>query len=124
MTIGTRLYTLLHGIYVGKDEFGNRYYRGKHSEGNCIGRADKERRWVLYNGAAEPSRVPPIWHEWLHYISDAAPTEADAQKSHKWMKDHVPNLTGTYAAYRPNGHIYKGGKRDKATGDYEPWNPK
>ena len=35
----------------------------------------------------------------------------------------VPNLTGTKAAYRPPGHILKGGQRDKATGDYEAWTP-
>jgi NADH:ubiquinone oxidoreductase subunit len=40
-----------------------------------------------------------------------------------WQKDHLPNLTGTAAAYRPPGHILQGGQRDKATGDYEPWVP-
>ena len=26
-------------------------------------------------------------------------------------------------AYRPPGHEFKGGKRARATGDYEPWTP-
>ena len=40
-----------------------------------------------------------------------------------WQKDHQPNLTGTELAYRPPGHTLKGGRRDPATGDYEPWSP-
>ena len=32
-------------------------------------------------------------------------------------------LTGTDQAYRPPGHTLKGGRRAKATGDYEPWTP-
>jgi NADH:ubiquinone oxidoreductase subunit len=39
------------------------------------------------------------------------------------MREHVPNLTGTDRAYRPPGHTLQGGRRDRATGDYEPWTP-
>ena len=31
-TLGTYLKTLIFGIYVGKDEFGNRYYKSKKNE--------------------------------------------------------------------------------------------
>ena len=34
-----------------------------------------ERGWVIYNGYAEASRVPPSWHGWLHHTVDVAPTE-------------------------------------------------
>jgi NADH:ubiquinone oxidoreductase subunit len=40
-----------------------------------------------------------------------------------WQKPHQANLTGTAAAYRPPGDILSVGQRDKATGDYEPWQP-
>ena len=54
----------------------------------------------------------------------ASPTEAPL-RAQPWEKPHLPNLTGTAAAdaYRPPGHILGAGKRDRATGDYEPWQP-
>ena len=53
-----------------------------------------ERRWVIYNGIAEASTVPPAWHGWLHHVVDIPPTE-DRTKPHPWEKPHRPNLTGT-----------------------------
>ena len=41
----------------------------------------------------------------------------------RWQKEHLPNQTGTKAAYRPQGSVLAGGRRAKATGDYEPWTP-
>ena len=121
-TLGTRFYTALFGQFVGKDEFGNRYYRTR-SIAKHVGRPGKERRWVIYNGIAEPSKIPPSWHGWMHYTTDHIPTDADMQPRYEWEKTHLPNLTGTDLAYRPPGHITRGGKRDKATGDYEAWSP-
>ena len=123
MAFGTFLYTLVYGKHVGTDAFGNKYYRGKLKDGNHVGRADKERRWVIYKDKAEASLVPPEWHGWLHYIIDEIPTEKESQKKHNWQKPHLPNLTGTSVSYRPKGHILSGGKRAKATGDYEAWQP-
>ena len=69
MTIGTLLFTWWKGERVGTDEFGNRYYREK--PGRQLrpggGRDSRERRWVLYKGEAEASKVPPEWHAWLHH---------------------------------------------------------
>ena len=117
MTIGTRLFTWLKGTAVGEDAFGNRYFRERR---RAAGR--RERRWVLYAGEAEASRVPPEWHAWLHHTVDAPPLGADRSRR-PWQKDHVPNLTGTAAAYRPPGHELKGAQRARGTGDYEPWQP-
>ena len=116
-TIGTRLFTLLCGALVGQDDAGNRYYRERRRP---TGR--RERRWVVYEGEVEASRVPPEWHRWLHHSTDEPPTEAPLRQQ-TWEKPHRPNLTGTAAAYRPPGHILGGGMRDRATGDYEPWQP-
>jgi NADH:ubiquinone oxidoreductase subunit len=77
---------------------------------------------VIYNGEVEASRVPPEWHIWLHHTTDATPPEGGPARQ-PWQKDHLPNLTGTDLAYRPPGHTLKGGRRDAATGDYEPWTP-
>ncbi len=124
MTIGTRLFTWWKGELVGSDPFGNRYYRER--PGRPLrkggGRDSRERRWVLYNGEAEASKVPPEWHAWLHHTVDEIPADAGRPK-YPWQKPHQPNLTGTPLAYRPPGSVLKGGRRAPATGDYEPWTP-
>jgi NADH:ubiquinone oxidoreductase subunit len=119
-TFGTQLWTALYGEFVGEDEFGNRYYR---TRGGKIDPALRiERRWVVYSGIAEASKVPPTWHGWLHHVVDLPPT-LDPPKSHPWEKPHEPNLTGTPYARRPSGSILARGHRPKATGDYKPWTP-
>ncbi len=115
MTIGTRLYTYFHGRPVGTDEFGNRYFEEKRARTGL-----RSRRWVLYAQVAEASAVPPEWHAWIHYTTDA-PIPLASRKP--WQKPHLPNLTGTSASYRPPGHDYRGGNRAAATGDYESWTP-
>ncbi|WP_425450443.1 NADH:ubiquinone oxidoreductase subunit NDUFA12 [Virgifigura deserti] len=117
MTIGTRLFTWWRGELVGTDSFGNRYYRDKRTAGR-----KRERRWVLYKGEPEASKVPPEWHAWLHAIVKDPP-KPGAVSQRPWQKEHLPNLTGTEAAYRPLGSQLRGGQRAKATGDYEPWVP-
>jgi len=114
------LWTWRFGELVGTDEQGNRYYRT--TGGKIDPTLGFERRWVIYNGLAEASRVPPSWHGWLHHTVDVPPTE-QAYTPREWEKSHVPNLTGTPAAYRPSGSTLASGQRPKATGDYQPWTP-
>lgn len=118
MDVGIQLYTWLYGEPVGEDAYGNRYY--VHRKGAL--RDGRQMRWVVYKGLAEASKVPPDWHAWLHHTTDALPTDQPAARF-DWQKEHMPNLTGTPYAYRPPGHVLQGGKRDHATGDYEPWSP-
>lgn len=115
MTISTRIYTKLFGNVVGKDEFGNVYYTEKKAR-----KGARAKRWVMYNGVAEPSKVPAEWHGWLHYTLEAPIT---GRREHNWEKQHLPNLTGTVNAYMPSGHLLKGGERAPSTSDYEPWKP-
>ncbi len=110
-TIGTWLHTALKGKKVGRDEVGNTYYQTK----------DGTRRWVIYNGTIEASRVPPDWHLWLHKTVNEPPTVRPL-KAKAWEKPHKPNLSGTKGAYLPPGG-QKRGKRPHATGDYEAWKP-
>ena len=113
MHIGTKLYTLFCGKLVGSDIFGNRYFESRKA-----GKNGARKRWVEYKGMAEPSKVPPSWHGWLHYTFDSP-----VENTHSWQKEFLPNLTGTDLAYFPPGHARKGGKRSKASGDYEAWTP-
>ncbi len=121
--LGTRINTWLRGGKpVGSDRAGNRYYREKGGGNVHKDSLRKERRWVIYNGEPEASRVPAEWHAWMHHTSDQVPPPGGPPRR-PWQKDHQPNLTGTAGAYRPPGHTLKGGHRDRATGDYEAWTP-
>lgn len=117
MTITTRFYTLLFGKEVGRDAFGNVYYKEKKAS-----KSGRTKRWVIYKGKAEASKVPAEWHGWLHYTHDRPPSER-TMAHHGWEKPHIPNLTGTPGAYVPPGHLLKGGQRDPATADYKAWKP-
>ena len=112
---GTLLFTWLKGKLVGTDTAGNRYYIER---GSPKGR--RARRWVIYNGRTEASAVPSEWHAWLHHTVDAPLTDSQRRP---WQKPHQANPSGTTGAYLPPGHELRGGKRDRATGDYEAWQP-
>ncbi len=119
-TLGTRFYTWRHGERVGEDEFGNVYYR---SRGGRIDPAlGHESRWVIYNGLAEASKVPPGWNGWLHHTVDVAPPQ-EGYKPREWQKPHLPNMTGTAQAYRPTGSAVKAATHPKTTGTYSAWTP-
>jgi NADH:ubiquinone oxidoreductase subunit len=114
-----KLLTFFSGAkYIGEDQFGNKYYSASPRKGY-----KRNRRWVIYKGQPEASKVPPEWHGWLHYQTDVVPSENEKSFRRPWQQPHQPNQTGTDQAYRPPGHILSGGKRDKATGDYKPWTP-
>jgi NADH:ubiquinone oxidoreductase subunit len=111
-TWGTALFTSLHGRKVGTDSFGNVYYRSKKGD----------RRWVIYNGPNDASRIPPEWYAWIHRLIDGLPDEA-LPPAPKFLKPHMPNMTGTPLAYKPPGALEKGGRRAAASGDYQAWTP-
>ncbi|MCC6983802.1 MAG: NADH:ubiquinone oxidoreductase subunit NDUFA12 [Bauldia sp.] len=111
-TLGTRFYTWRKGKLVGTDEAGNKYYRDPKTD----------RRWVIYNGVAEASRVPPGWYGWIRHQTDVPPPE-ETYVPREWQKPHLPNLTGTPQAYRPPGSLRNPQPRPTVAGDYEPWRP-
>ncbi|MDB5723872.1 MAG: NADH:ubiquinone oxidoreductase 17 [Novosphingobium sp.] len=121
-TIGTLLNSGLTGEHVGTDAQGNRYFRAKKRQAPGGPFAGQERRWVLYNGANDASRVPPEWHGWIHGTFDGVP-ESYLPPARIFEVDYTPNATGTPAAYRPQGALERGGHRARATGDYEAWSP-
>ncbi len=109
-TLNTQLWSWRKGQKVGEDDQGNVYFRN----------ADDSRRWVMFNGDMEASRVSPDWHGWLHRTWDEPPT--DKPLDHKsWEKPHVENLTGTMLAYAPAGSIRQ--EKPKPRSDYEAWSP-
>jgi len=114
---GTMMQTRFCGIEAGHDQFGNRYYRSRKTP-----KGMREKRWVIFAGEPEASKVPPEWHIWLHHTA-AQPLPEQSSFHKDWQKPYQPNMTGTREAYLPPGHTLEGGKRDKATGDYQAWKP-
>lgn len=92
---------------VGADEFGNEYYLHKSGK----------KRFVVYKGIAEPSKIPAEWHGWIHYTTDLAPVKINTHKF-SWQKIHLPNLTGTKGAYSPKNSTVK-----NTSAAYEAWKP-
>lgn len=109
-TFNTRLFTWRKGVKVGEDKQGNVFYRTR----------DDARRWVIFNGEAEASRVDPEWHGWLHRTWDEPPVER-ALVHQEWEKPHRENLTGTAGAYAPAGSIRRVDPVERR--DYEAWQP-
>ena len=93
-TLNTQLFTWRKGVRVGEDDQGNTYYRTK----------DGKRRWVIFSGEAEATKVSPDWHGWLHKTWDTPPNEKPLE--HKsWEKPHEKNLTGSALATRRPGRF-------------------
>ena len=119
-TLNTRFHTWRFGELVGRDEFGNAYYR---TRGGAIDPAlGFQRRWVIYAGESDGSLTPPGWYGWLHHQTDVAPPE-ESYVRHEWERPYIPNMTGTPDAYRPPGSVLREGARPKAGGDYDAWTP-
>ena len=109
-TLNTQLYTWRRGVKVGEDAQGNTFYTTR----------DGKRRWVIFSGEVEASRISPDWHGWLHHTFKEAPAETPlVHKS--WEKPHQENLTGTPLAYAPAGSIRR--TAPAARKDYEAWTP-
>ena len=105
-TVGTFIYTLFSGKFVGNDQFGNKYYSNS-----------KGKRWVIYKSNIESSKIPPNWHLWIHHMTQKKPSSDD--NSFSWQKKHEENLTGTERAYKPDGSLTKDTKKNLKK--YETW---
>ena len=117
MILGTKIYTWLCGKFVGSDEFGNKYYCNSKNF-----KSELAKRWVMYCGEIEASRIPPHWHAWLHKTTDKAPISYSHK--HNWQKDHHANMTGTSQAYLPTVHpLSKSYHIKKVKKEYEKWKP-
>ena len=112
-TWGTRLFTWWSGREVGSDDRGNVYF--EH-------RKNPKRRWVIYSGDNDGSRVPPGWALWLRGTIEGLPDEALPPRR-KFETLPQPNATGTMEAFRPDGALGSGRIRPASTGDYQPWTP-
>ena len=88
-TFGTRIHTFLYGSFVGKDLKGNKYYQNKSGK-----------RWVIYNGEVDASKIPQEWYSWMHYTGNKIENLHELKK-YNWQKEHMSNQTGTENSYHP-----------------------
>ena len=107
-TLGTFIYTFFKGKLIGKDNFGNKYFQSKEGK-----------RWVIYIGDVEASKVPPEWFAWLHFLDKKIPN--NQKKKYSWQIEHSENLTGTEKAYKPKGSIFS--EKKLVDKKYESWKP-
>ena len=84
-----------YGEQVGRDDAGNIYYQAKKNPAS---------RWVIYDGSNDGSRVPPDWQAWLKGTIDELPDKALPPRR-KFEQPAEVNLTGTMAAFRPDGSL-------------------
>lgn len=118
-TFGALFTIAKRGRFVGEDAYGNRYYAATSIRDGDAGR---QRRWVIYRGYADGSKVPAEWFGWLQNTFENPPT-IEPLKVQRYETQHLPNLTGTRFAWKPKGSLARGGRRAAATGDYEAWRP-
>ncbi|MDP4725090.1 MAG: NADH-ubiquinone oxidoreductase subunit NDUFA12 family protein [Alphaproteobacteria bacterium] len=115
MHLWIRLYLKWNGQLIGADPYGNQYYQEKKYSPKR-----RQRRFVLYKGTEEASKVPPLWHSWLHYTTNDVPNDNGPVLTSKTI--HIPNLTGTPLAHNPKtSHVTSDGHLKKP--DYTAWKP-
>ena len=102
-TFGTFLETLFFGKFVGKDEFGNKYYKNK-----------QDKRWVIYANNIEATKITSDWFMWMHHTIDKIPN--NNEKKYSWQKGHLENQTGSQNRYNPTKI-----KKDDKLKKYETW---
>ena len=109
-----KVYSILFAQKVGEDDYGNVYYvdKRKNPTNNF-----RERRWIIYDGIVEASKVPQEWNAWLHHVTKDAPKKI--MRKPKWFKKHLPNQTGTLNSIIPKNKII----RDKINNIYSTWKP-
>ena len=88
-TLGTRFTIFFFGKFVGKDSHGNKYYQTK-----------KGKRFIVYNGEVDASKIPNEWYSWMHFTPNKIENKHELEKF-EWQKPHKPNLTGSNDAYSP-----------------------
>ena len=101
-TLGTRITIFLFGKLVGKDDLGNKYYQTK-----------KGKRFIIYNGEVDASKIPNEWYSWMHFTKNKIENIHDLDK-YEWQKPHLPNQTGTENSYHPNKNNEQNNKKYKS----------
>ncbi len=82
--------------FIGADDYQNKYYESKKRTDDF----GRKKRFCIYKGTVEASKIPANWHAWVHHSGDAPLV----YKRLFWFKSHTPVVTGTPYAFSPNKH--------------------
>ncbi len=93
-----RIYLNFFGKKVGEDAYGNQYFETNRKD--SFGR---KKRFCLYNGKPEASKISPEWFPFMHYQIEAKDVLKNP-KQYKWQKPALPNLTLSDVKYLPKNH--------------------
>jgi NADH:ubiquinone oxidoreductase subunit len=94
-----RIYLHFFATKVGSDEYGNQFFELKTSD--YLGR---KKRYCLYNGYVEASKISPEWHPFMHYQIEAKAVKKTF-KQYKWQKPFVPDTTLSGSKFLPKNHL-------------------
>tara|TARA_B100001750_G_scaffold53592_1_gene40765 strand:- start:223 stop:561 length:339 start_codon:yes stop_codon:yes gene_type:complete len=61
----------------------------------------KTKRWVIYKGEIDASKISADWYSWIHFMKNKIEFNTKIKK-YDWQKPHLSNQTGTKNAYHPN----------------------
>jgi NADH:ubiquinone oxidoreductase subunit len=87
MSLLDNIFIAIFSKKVGEDNFGNKYY-----ESNNCDYLGQVKRQIIYKGGVEPSKIPPIWHAWMHYMVEDSPNDEDMDKDKfAWQQVNLPN---------------------------------
>ena len=95
--------SLEFGKLVAADNSGYKYYESKSGK-----------RWVIYNGEVEASKIPSEWYSWMHHTGNKIENSHELDK-YSWQKEHMPNQTGTENSYHPKKNKSKNASNKKYT---------
>lgn len=89
---------ILFGKKVGEDQYKNKYYVLAFK--NYLG---KHKRFCLFYGLPEATKVPPNWADWMAHRTNFAPSSSYTPK-YSWIMPSLPMLTLSKYKYRQLKH--------------------
>ena len=79
MILWNKIKNYFFGKFVGKDSFGNKYYESK-----------KGKRWVIYSGEIDATKIPVEWYSWIHFTPNRIEKKHNLEK-YDWQ-NHINQI--------------------------------
>lgn len=118
MSLISKIWIKMIAEKVGTDASGNAYYQTSSPF-----MFKRKRRFIVYKKSdQDPSLVPTSWFRWLHYQSEAIPTN---REQYPWEQPFPGNKSGSNEAYFPPGYALSQLKQGKEGIEkhYQAWKP-
>jgi NADH:ubiquinone oxidoreductase subunit len=99
MKVLVKIYLTFFATKVGEDEYGNQFFELKRLD--YLGR---KKRYCLYKGVVEASKISPEWHPFMHYQIEAKDVKKHFRE-YKWQKPALPDTTLSAYKFLPKNHM-------------------